>query len=189
MVGGADVDTARRLVELRCHRLASWPQRCAVAARSGPMSHCRPGPADRDCSPRQQPRRRTNVQLRITRRPRRRRRSRPPSPPLPERSPRTATSGSGDLHPASSTAKLKLSAEDGRHRGRVRGRPEPQRRPLEGDPAPQRLARRHDDRDDPGPERIVHRAPGRRRLRGVADRIVAVATSRSGATCRAAGSF
>ncbi len=41
------------------------------------------------------------------------------------------------------------------HRGRVRGRPESQRRSLEGHAAPERIARRLDDRNHPRPQRLV----------------------------------
>ena len=71
----------------------------------------------------------------------------------------------------SSTVEAQAEPRGSRHRGRVRGRPESQRRPVEGHAAPQRLARRLDDRDHPRPQRLLlvrprdlgHARQGRRR--------------------------
>ena len=162
----------------------------ALRGAVGPMSHCRRGPADDDCSPRQQPRRRTDMSRFVHSRSRRRGCSRDRGC----RGPRSARqgrrrAGQGNLHHGSH-----LEAEAQRrerwHRGRVRGRPEPQRRSLAGDTAPQRLARSPRQRRRPGHR--ADRSPyagSSPTPRGRPDRIVAVATSRSGATCRAAGSF
>ncbi len=90
-------------------------------------------------------------------------RSRPP-----ERSPRTATLRIKGTCTTAATSKLKLSAEDGgievefevdQNRNGVPWRVTLRRNGV---------ARRLDDRDDPGAERLVHRPPGRRRHAGVA---------------------
>ena len=92
-----------------------------------------------------------------------------------------------------STSKLKLSREDGGHRGRVRGRPEPKRRPLACHPVPERHAGREPRAGHARPERLVRgavrhgRAAGRASWRGrrarparsARRRVVRVGTSRS----------
>ena len=75
----------------------------------------------------------------------------------------TAAAKDGDVEVAgtctrATTSKLKLSDEDGAHRGRVRGRPESERRPLDGHPLPQRRARRQPFPGDARAERLVRGA-------------------------------
>ena len=120
---------------------------------------------------------------------RRRRRSCRGRSPGSARQGRRRSPGQPGTCTTAATSKLKLSAENSGHRGRVRGRSEPERHPVARHRcgATERSSRRR-------PRRRTRRA-ARSRSGGsspaprASDRIVAVAKSPSGATCTASASL